>query len=255
MIFDAHAHLPKGPGSTAALLATMDAAGIDRAVVIPGGTVSPAVLSRNMATGECVDATPDNARVAAAAGESGGRLVPFFFANPYAGAAHYAAEAPRFFGLKLGPAVHGVPFHDRRIVELVAVAAEHHHPVYLHTLARPGFTVVDAMVLAARFPSVPLIVGHAAGGHCEFHALDAIAEVPNALLETSGGFTSFVAASLARLGEKRVLFGSEYPLQHPRAEIAKLECLDLPASARAAVFGGNILRLLSSSLSRRLEAS
>ena len=244
MIFDAHAHLPPGVDAPAKLLAMMDRAEIERAVVIPGGVVTPNVLSRNISFGGGVDVTPDNERVATAARASGGRLVPFFFANPHADVRHYDDAAPGFAGLKLGPAVHGVPFTDPRIEALLEVAATHRHPVYLHVLARPGFTVEDVAVLARKLPAVPIIIGHAAGGQCEFHALDTMADVQSLLLETSGGFTSFVAASVRRLGAARVLFGSEYPLQDPRAELAKLRCVDLSGADADALLGGNIARLL-----------
>ncbi len=244
MIVDAHAHLPPGDDALGRLLAMMDRANIARAVVVPGGTISPEVLSHNIAFGGGVDVTPDNPRVAAASRASERRLIPFFFANPHTRAEAYAEAAPSFFGLKLGPAVHGVPFNDPRILSLVEVAAANRHPVYLHTLPRPGFGIADVVELAARFPAVSIIVGHAAGGHCEFHALEPLSRLPNLFLEMSGGFTSFVAASVRRLGADRVLFGSEYPLQDPRAELMKLQCVDLTAEELNAILYGNITKLL-----------
>jgi predicted TIM-barrel fold metal-dependent hydrolase len=243
---DSHAHLPPGEDAAERLLALMDRCSIARAVVVPGGTVTPEVLSRQMSLGGGVDVTPDNPRVRAAAWQSGGRLLPFYFANPHGSTEEYRYEGATYCGLKLGPAVHGVPFDDPRVIEFVELAAAHRHPVYVHCLARPGFTVADVVALAKRFTGIPVILGHAAGGHCEFQALDIVAPVPNVSLEMSGGFTSFVQAAVLRLGVRRVLFGSEYPLQDPRAELAKMRCLDVPESDLEMMLGRNIERLLAS---------
>jgi uncharacterized protein len=243
-IVDAHAHLPPGLEATDRLLRVMDRSEIARAVLVPGGTVTPDLLSKQMSDGGGLDVTPDNARVEKACAASGGRLVPFYFANPHRGPGPYAREGAAFRGLKLGPAVHGVPFDDERVVGLVREAGRHRHPVYLHCLSRPGFRVDDVVTLARKFPSVPILIGHAAGGHCEFHALDLVASLSNVSIEMSGGFTSFVAASIARLGADRVLFGSEYPLQDPRAELAKMRCLELSAADFGRILGRNIERHL-----------
>jgi predicted TIM-barrel fold metal-dependent hydrolase len=243
-IVDVHAHLPPGANAAPRLLELMDRLEIARAALIPGGTVSPDALSRNIAFGGGVDVTPDNARVLEACARSAGRLCAFYFANPYQGAAPYLREGRAYAGLKLGPAVHGVAFDDAHVLELVAAAADFGHPVYLHCLARPGFTVADARALADRFASVPIIVGHAAGGHCEFHAIETLASAPNAYIEVSGGFVSFVDACVRRLGASRVLFGSEYPLQHPAAELAKIRCLELSSEELRLILGDNATRLM-----------
>jgi uncharacterized protein len=244
---DAHAHLPPGAEAAARLLALMDRCAIARAVVVPGGTVTPDVLSKQSALGGGVDATPDNRRVRDAASRSNGRLVPFYFANPHRSTEEYSREGAGYSGLKLGPAVHGVPFDDPRVRAFVDLAVDFAHPIYLHCLARPGFTVADVAALALRYAHTPFILGHAAGGHCEFHALDVVAPLSNLYVEMSGGFTSFVQAAVTRLGAHRVLFGSEYPLQDPRAELAKIRCLDVPDADLALLLGGNMTRLLASS--------
>jgi predicted TIM-barrel fold metal-dependent hydrolase len=248
-IVDAHAHLPPCSDAAERLLELMDRCEIERAVLVPGGTVTPDLLSKQIANGGGIDVTPDNPRVREACVRSGGRLQAFYFANPHRNTEEYRKEGATYQGLKLGPAVHGIAFDDSRVLAFVALAAHHRHPVYLHVLPRPGFTVKDVVALAQRFPDTPFILGHAASGHCEFAALDLIEGASNIHVEMSGGFTSFVQASMARLGVERVLFGSEYPLQHPRAELAKMRCLDASTAELEKMLGGNITRLLSSGAS------
>ncbi|CAM5686972.1 amidohydrolase family protein [Streptomyces aurantiogriseus] len=226
-IFDAHAHLAPGEGAADRLLRVMDSCGIDRAVVVAGGVVDPDLLSRQIIEGGAVDRDADNEAVRGACDTSGGRLVPFFFANPHRGGADYRAEGRRFAGLKLAPSVHGVPLGDPRHAELAAIAQEFGHGVYLHCVARPGFGVADLVELARAFPAVTFVLGHAGVGDMDLYGIDLIKPVPTILFETSGGYSAVVRAALDRLGPERVLLGTEYPLQHPGVELAKYRALNL----------------------------
>jgi predicted TIM-barrel fold metal-dependent hydrolase len=46
------------------------------------------------------------------------------------------------------------------------------------------------------------------------------------------------------LGADRVIFGSDYPLGHPRMYLGLVDALRLSEEQRGLVLGGNILRLL-----------
>lgn len=242
-MIDAHAHL--APGKADALLSTMDRLGIDQAVVVAGGSVDPRTLAEQIENpGGGIDIDIDNASVFEQCERSGFRLLPFYFANPHRGDEVYAREGNVFDGLKLGPAVHGVSFEDPRTHELVARAESFGHSVYLHCLAHPGFKVVDFVRLAMKFSRVRFILGHAGVGNCDFGALDHIAGLTNVSFEMSGGFSSVCRAAVRKLGAGRVLFGTEYPLQDPRVEIAKLMTLDLSREDLVCVTRTNILHLL-----------
>ncbi|WP_117213839.1 amidohydrolase family protein [Allorhizocola rhizosphaerae] len=240
-ILDFHAHLPPGERAAQALLAEMDRCGIGRCVIVAGGVIAPEVLSRQLVEGGQVTTDADNEAVLAAAG---GRLVPFYFANPHRDAGVYAAAGPSFAGLKLAPGVHGVPLDAEPTHDLIRVARELHHPVYLHCLQRPGFGVRDLVGLAGRHPDVSFVLGHAGVTHMDWYAVELIADVPNIWLETSGGYASVVSTALRLLGPDRVVFGSEYPLQRPEVELAKLRALDLPPDVWQRVVSDNALRLL-----------
>ena len=243
-IFDFHARLAPRPGSADRLLATLDTCRIDRAAVAAGGTIDLGRLSRQLVEGGHVDTDPDNDAVLAACAGSAGRLLPFYFANPRRGGQPYRERAAEFVGLEISPAVHGVQLADRRVAELVAVAGAAGHPVYIVCLSRPGSGVADLAALAERFAEVTFVLGHSGVGNIDFYAVDLVAPRPNVLVETSGGYTSVLRAALDRLGPDRVLFGSEYPLQHPSVELAKFAALDLPADQWRRVGWENAIHVL-----------
>lgn len=244
--FHAHLHVQEAVRSSArdALLAMMDRCGIEHAVVVPGGTVTPELLAAQIARGGQLDVEPDNEGVYAACQTTGGRLIPFFFANPHRGADAYRDAGHRFAGLKLGPAVHGVAFADERITKLVEVAQELGHCVYLHCLPRLGYGVRAFLSLAAAFPQVQFVLGHAGVGQCDFDAVTQVSPYRNVRFEMSGGMSSVCAAAIRQLGADRVLFGSEYPLQDPRVELAKIDALGLDPVTRRLVTRDNALELL-----------
>jgi hypothetical protein len=49
---------------------------------------------------------------------------------------------------------------------------------------------------------------------------------------------------IARHGADRVVYGSDWPMTDPAAEIAAVRALSLPASEEAAILGGNLAALL-----------
>lgn len=226
-IFDAHAHLAPGPHSLNRLLDAMDSNGIARAIVVAGGVAAPDVLSRQIVEGGYLTHDADNAALLDSSDQAGPRLIPFFFANPHRSADVYQQEGKSFHGLKLAPAVHGVPFGDDRMVTLVRVAADLGHNVYAHCLHREGFGVRDYLALARAFPAVTFALGHSGVGDVDLYGIDLIAPQENIVFETSCGLVAASRAALARLGPDRMMFGTEYPMQSPRVELAKLDALDL----------------------------
>ncbi len=244
MIFDFHARLNRQLNATGALIATMDDTGIDRAAVSAGGLLDLDRLSEQIATGGRCDARADNDRLRRRCARSNGRLVPFFFADPARDVAEYRAVAGDYRGLEVSPAVHGCRFSDPGVAALVTTAAAAGHPVYTVCLDQDGSRTADLVSLARRFPRVTFVFGH-----CGYTGLDAaglarVAPCPNIVAETSGCFTAIARLALDRLGPRRVLFGTEYPLQHPRVEIAKLDALGLSPSDRDLVCHANACRLI-----------
>jgi predicted TIM-barrel fold metal-dependent hydrolase len=243
-VFDFHARLPPRPAALATLLSTMDSCGIDRAVLVAGGVVDLDRLSTQIMTGGQVRNSADNEHVRAACEGSNGRLMPFYFANPYAGAGEYRRQAARFRGVELSPAVYGIGFDDARTRALVEVAAEARHPVYTVCLGRTGSRTADLVRLAAAYPDVCFVFGHAGLIAIDTGALNEIKPQDNIVVETSGCLGVVVRAAIDRLGPERVLFGTEHPLQHPSVELAKYAALDLDPPTWRAVAWGNAHRIV-----------
>lgn len=242
MIVDAHARLGPTAAARDRLLSMMDETGIDRAVVVAGGVIDLDTLARQLVTGDGITADAHNEAALEAEAVTGGRLIPFFFANPHRDPSVYLAQAGDYRGVEISPAVHGVPLDDPRTVALVEAAATAGHPVYTVCLYRQGCTVSDFVALARKFPSTTFILGHLGVDLIDTYAVDLVSEVDNVLVETSGGYTVLLRLACERLGPDRLLFGSEAPHQHPSVELAKFAALDLPGTDR--ILGANVLRLL-----------
>ncbi|WP_018685550.1 amidohydrolase family protein [Actinokineospora enzanensis] len=247
-VLDFHARLAPRPGAADDLLSTMDACGIGRAGVAAGGVVGLDALSRLLVVGGHVTDDADNDAVLAACSAAGGRLVPYFFANPHRGIEHYTTRAAEFRAVEISPAVHGVPLNDSRVHALVEVARVHRHPVYTVCLSRPGAGVADLVALARAHREVTFVLGHLGVGLIDTYAVDLVAASPNVLVETSGAFGFTVRVALERLGPDRLLFAAEHPLQHPSVELAKYAALDLAADTWERIAWHNATRLLGEDL-------
>jgi predicted TIM-barrel fold metal-dependent hydrolase len=245
MIFDFHARLARQFGAAGALIAAMDDAGIGRAAVSAGDVVDLDRLSEQIAVGGRSEAAADNERVRRRCASWAGRLLPFYFADPYRDVAGYRAVAASYRGLEISPAVHGFRFDDPAVAALMDVADAVRHPVYVVCLGRPGAGAGDLVALAKRFPRVTFVFGHCGHTGLDASGLARIAPCANIVAETSGCFTVIVQLALRRLGPDRVLFGTEYPLQHPSVELAKLAALQLPPADLDKVTWGNAYRLLA----------
>ncbi|AGL18886.1 amidohydrolase family protein [Actinoplanes sp. N902-109] len=239
MIFDFHAR--RHPG----LPGVLTAAGIDRALVSAGGLIDLDRLSVQLDDGGRAAVGAANEDVAALCARSAGRLLPCFFADPVRDVPSYRERAGDFRGLEISPAVHGFELADPGVHELVTIAAAHRHPVYVVTTARPGSRPADLARLARRHPGSTFVWGHCGHTGLGFAGLAAIAPVPTILAELSGCLTVTARAAVDRLGASRVLFGTEFPLQHPSVELAKLAALPLTAAQRHAVTWANACRLLN----------
>jgi uncharacterized protein len=244
-IFDFHARLGPQPGAVERLLSTMDEYGIARAAVAAGGVVDLDRLSHQIIEGGQAHGDADNAAVLAAGTAAAGRLVPFYFGNPHDTSGAYRAAVGEFRGLEISPAVHGVGFDDERVHRLVAVAAAAGHPVYAVGVVTRGGRTGDFVGLARCFPETTFVFGHCGFIGVDIHGINAIAPYPNIVAETSGCFTVVARFAVDRLGPHRVLFGTEFPLQHPSVELAKFAALDLDPASWRQIAWDNAHRLLA----------
>jgi len=241
-VFDFHARLV--PGGADRLLAAMDAAGIDRAAVSAGGLIGLEALSVQITHGGRAEAPAGNAAVADQCRRSGGRLLPFYFADPRRDVDAYRKEAELFRGLEISPAVHGFRLDEPAVAELLLIAAAMRHPVYVVTTGRPGCRPADLARLAFEFSQVTLVWGHCGHTGLEIAGLAELAPRPNVVAELSGCLTVTASMAIERFGAGRVLFGTEFPLQHPGVELAKCAALGLGPADQESLLWTNACRLL-----------
>jgi uncharacterized protein len=227
--------------TTADLLAAMDGAGIDRAVVCP---VKPRAYRL----------APENARVADAVRQHGERLVGFGRVDPLLGdEAAEEAEAVLgelgLSGLFLHPWEETFRVGASLVDPIVAVARAYGAPVLAVTgypwLSEP-LQVAD---LARRFPDVMFLMTN--GGQLNVSGLGqtdaelALAKNPNLLVQTTGVYREdFLEGVVGRFGAERLVFASSFPLLDMRLELLRARALHIGEHGKAKVLGGNLVALL-----------
>ena len=247
MIVDGHAHVSASDyGNVDVLLRQLDQAGIDRALVVPGGMVDVRQMSRVLTGKVRPDPNIPNEQVYAALDRHPYRVYGLVCVNPRAGSAAVQMMEEGFRhgcrGVKLAPIVHQFGFNEPVLADVAAACGERGFPIYTHVLPQPGCTTADYAALAKRWPRTNFILGHMGFGPGDADAIDFAADLTNLYLETSLGNYLVMRDALTRLGPAKLIFGSEFPLSHPRAELENVRLLD--STAHDAILAGNILRLL-----------
>lgn len=259
MIIDAHAHVwpdhiaprilatrpagldPQADGTLDGLRRTMDAAGIDMALTLGIAGVPQHVARTNEFIGS-VDRS---------------RFVPFGTVHPDLPIAENLRHLQDngIPGVKLHPLFQDLDLADPRVVELMAALAEAGIKVITHVgaggddAANERGTPRHLRALADRVPQLDLIACHYGGYHLLNEAEEQVVG-SRVMLETSWPPTmreldqDRVRAIIARHGANRVVFGSDWPMTDPAAEIAGIRALGLPPAEEAAVLGGNLAGLL-----------
>lgn len=241
------------------LLRDMDAAGIDRAVILGWyWERHETCLWHNRHALACVRAHRDRlsafATVQAAAGEAALEEMRWAAGEGFIG---LGEMCPRAFGLSpLDPAW----------LRVFALAGELAWPVNLHVTdpaSRPYPGRVDTPLeevvgLAARLPELRLILAHWGGG-LVLHELNAYARrmLRNVVYDAAATPLLYDARIWSQAvqiaGAERILFGSDYPLLVYRAEqtgpdfrraVGEVRAAGLAPEIEAAILGGNAARLL-----------
>jgi hypothetical protein len=237
------------------LLRTMDAASIDRAVLLGWYWEKPATCAwQNRFYADCVRAYPD-------------RLSAFAALHPAAGVAATIAELHRardegLIGLgELSPHSQGFAIDDPAFVAALQRAGELHWPVNLHVTdpasrpfpGRVDTPLGDFVALARTFPATTFILAHW-GGLLPLHNCGAnAAGLVNVYYDTAASPLLYDAGVWARAlpacGPVRVLFGSDFPLNlYPKLDeppsLHRFVAEARAGGADAAVLGENARRLL-----------
>jgi uncharacterized protein len=172
---------------------------------------------------------PDNAYVAEVV-ESIPGLYALVWGNPrvpgYVEEVARWLEHPKFIGLKLHPLVDGYLPNDPSVHPMIELILERDQPVLIHC-GHPIFTLPWSIEeLAVSFPDAKIVIGHMGHGNAVYiqASIDIAARNPNTYLETSGmPMHTKIREAYERVGETRVLFGTDVPFHHPVVEIAKVQ--------------------------------
>lgn len=234
-VIDAHAHVGRFGSwanvscTTAELLAAMDAAGVARAVLF----------------------APDNSLVRKAVKGNPRRLVGYVWPNPHERGAlalvKRAVEKWGFRGIKLHPLVHAFLPTDEEVIPIVEYAEKQRIPVAIHS-GHPPFSLPWSIgELAEMFPKAKIVMlhmGHAHGVYIEA-AINTARRHDNIVLETSGvSMHSKIREAVERVGEERVVFGSDFPFHPYSVELAKVEAAGLSQAQKELVLHENAKRNL-----------
>lgn len=249
MIVDAHAHVTEAAYGAPELLASqMAQAGIDRAILVPGGMIDVRKMTRYLSGREPIPAHAiANGLVERLMRQHPHRFVGFYCVNPHEGDA--AVEEFRravgrgFRGLKLAPMVHRFSLSSKTVLDLAAACGALGVPFYTHVVYSPGASTEKVGALAGQFPGTTFILGHMGFGPADADAIELALRHANLFLETSGGSYLILKLAVERLGADKLIFGSEFPLHHPRVELEKIHLL-LSGEAFERVTSKTVLSLI-----------
>ena len=259
MIIDAHCHVwpdriaaavlasrPAGldarhDGTVDGLRRTLDDAGIDRAVCLGVAAAARTVERTNEFIGS-LDRT---------------RFIPFGTVHPDLppSANLRSLQGNEIRGVKLHPLFQDLSLADPRVVELATALAEAGVLIITHVGAGGDADANDRgsprslADLLEKVPGLRLIACHFGGYHRLDEAEDLVVG-SRAILETSwppstaGLDPDRIREIIRRHGADRVVFGSDWPMTAPAAEIAALRALGLSAQEEKAILGGNLAALL-----------
>jgi predicted TIM-barrel fold metal-dependent hydrolase len=188
---------------------------------------------------------PDNAYVAEVV-ESIPGMYGLVWANPrlpgYLEEAERFLDHPKFLGMKMHPLLDGFHPNDEAVHPLIELILARGYPVLIHC-GHPIFTLPWSIEeLVVNFPEAKVILGHMGHGNVVYinGAIAVALRNPNVYLETSGmPMHTKIKEAYERVGETRVLFGSDVPFHHPVVELAKVRLSGLPPEAVERVLSKN----------------
>lgn len=244
MIIDAHAHLDEVDAfgwkdTPPKLLALMDDAGIDKAIVTTYAD-EPGPEDGVERLREYVDHHPD-------------RFIGFPRMDP-----RYGDEAIEIFeraiteygmaGLKLHPVSNlSNPFADFN-VRFLDKAAELDVPVLFHSGDRI-MCLPHQIGEAAKRTDATIIMGHIGGFFNAREAVDVAEQYENVVLETSAfPYPRVIQDAVDRIGVDRIIYGSDQPAANPHVELKKIAVLDLTDEQRRKILCKNVAAMLDVSV-------
>ena len=226
-------------GTPEMLLAEMDKAGIDMALVHSVAIHPNRVHTINDFIAAQVAAHPD-------------RFVGYATLHPdMENPADEIARAQSLGlrGVKMHNDMQQVALDDPRMTKIYE-ACQGVCPLLLHAGDRRYHYDNPSQIaaIARRFPGLTIIAAHL-GGYSEWEAARCLADVPNVLVDTSSSFFELgyekMRTQIDLFGYDRVLFGTDYPMWNPKEELDAVHALGLSQEALEKILYRNAQRLLN----------
>jgi predicted TIM-barrel fold metal-dependent hydrolase len=153
-------------------------------------------------------------------------------------------------GIKLHPSCDRVRVNDAKTQPLLRFARDEGLAVMVHCGRWQEMSSYRfALEVAAKYPGVRFLLSHMGGDTPELETatIEGIAEgrLDNVFLGIEGVREYWaVQKAVDDLGADRVLFGSDFPLGHPRMYMGVVDALKITAEQKDLIMGGNALRLV-----------
>ena len=228
-------------GKLSGLLETMDDVGIDKGLALGVGIKASTVARTN----EFIGTVPRD------------RLVPMGTVHPDLSVEENLKSLldNGIVGVKLHPLFQALSLDDPRVYDILAALSEHGMPVVTHVGAgedeeanRRGAPVL-LRKLADALPDLELIACHYGGYHrldeAEQHVVGSSVTLETSWPPTMAELEPERVVNLIRKhGADRVVFGSDWPMADPAAEIAAIRNLGLTKEEEDGILGDNLARIL-----------
>jgi predicted TIM-barrel fold metal-dependent hydrolase len=159
------------------------------------------------------------------------RLVGLVWVNPHHGISALqdidkAVKEWNFKGIKMHPLIDSFLPDQDIVYPIMDRALKYRIPVLFHCGHPPWSLPWHFGNIADVYPDVTIILGHMGHGHIVYinGAIEVAKKHDNIILETSAmPMHSKIREAVEKVGEERVIYGSDMPFGHPSFEIRKIE--------------------------------
>ncbi|MEM2717972.1 MAG: amidohydrolase family protein [Candidatus Bathyarchaeia archaeon] len=159
------------------------------------------------------------------------RLIGLVWINPHEGnlalqKIDKAINEWKFRGIKMHPLIDSFLPDQEIVYPIMEKARKYRVPVLFHCGHPPWSLPWHFGNLAEVYPDVTIILGHMGHGHIVYinGSIDVARKHENIILETSAmPMHRKIKEAVEKVGEDRVIYGSDMPFGHPSFEIRKVE--------------------------------
>ncbi len=244
-VFDAHAHMGRwafpvfGDGSAETMVAAMDRLGVHAVALAHHACMGPSPHQGNRLAEREIEPYP-------------GRFFLYCGFSP-----HYHDEGPvelqrafadpRYIGIKLHPATHGLDIDDPHWLPAFEFADQHALPVLIHSWVNSGCRPELVGQVASDYPDARIILGHHGGGWAGVsETVETCRKHANLVCDTCTSELTYkvVDRLVHAIGADRVVFGSDVPFLAQDAQLGKVIYSRVEDEEKRKILAGNFLAIL-----------